>query len=211
MTLPHGFAKSGQAYEPLTHAQADAFVRDADEALDAKVRHEALVRLGRAGIFAPPEWRPSALAPLLKDAKYATCIAGKWQLGRDPELPKKFGFDEHCLWQHTRRPPRYANPGLEINGVKKDYTKGEYGPDIVSDYALDFIQRKRDAPFFLYYPMMLTHAPYDATPDSAVNAGPYTDGVCRHVCPTSASSGSCGYCTATCVYGLAWYTARMRP
>ena len=34
----------------------------------------------------------------------------------------------------------------------------------------------------------------DASPDSAVNAGPYTDGVCRQVCPTSASSGSCGYC-----------------
>ena len=43
----------------------------------------------------------------------------------------------------------------------------EYGPDLVSDYALDFITRKQDTPFFLYYPMMLTHAPYDATPDSA--------------------------------------------
>ena len=31
---------------------------------------------------------------------------------------------------------------------------------------LDFIQRKKDVPFFLYYPMMLTHAPFDATPDS---------------------------------------------
>ena len=45
-------------------------------------------------------------------------------------------------------------------------SKNEYGPDIVSDYALDFITRKKDGPFFLYYPMMLTHAPFDATPDS---------------------------------------------
>ena len=60
-----------------------------------------------------------------------------------------------------------TNPGLEFNGVPKDYTHGEYGPDLVSDYALDFIQRKKSEPFFLYYPMMLTHAPYDATPDSA--------------------------------------------
>lgn len=104
---------------------------------------------------------------IMKQAGYATCITGKWQLGQDPELPKKFGFDEHCLWQHTRRPPRYANPGLEINGAAKDYTKGEYGPDLVNDYALDFIARKKDAPFFLYYPMMLTHGPYQATPDSA--------------------------------------------
>ena len=103
---------------------------------------------------------------LLKQAGYATCIAGKWQLGRDIELPKKFGFDEYCLWQHTRRPPRYANPGLEINGVEKNYADGEYGPDLVNDYALDFITRKKDGPFFLYYPMMLTHAPYQPTPDS---------------------------------------------
>ena len=103
---------------------------------------------------------------LLKQAGYATCIAGKWQLGQDVELPKNFGFDESCLWQHTRRPPRYANPGLEINGVEKDFTNGEYGPDLVNDYALDFIARHKDEPFFLYYPMMLTHAPYQPTPDS---------------------------------------------
>jgi arylsulfatase A len=103
---------------------------------------------------------------LLKNAGYATCMAGKWQLGHDVELPKKFGFDEYCLWQHTRRPPRYANPGLEINGVEKDYTNGEYGPDLVNAYALDFITRKKDGPFFLYYPMVLTHKPYMPTPDS---------------------------------------------
>ena len=103
---------------------------------------------------------------LLKAAGYATCIAGKWQLGSEPGLPKKFGFDEYCLWQHTRRPPRYANPGLEINGVEKDYTNGEYGPDIVNEYALEFLTRKKEGPFFLYYPMMLTHSPYQPTPDS---------------------------------------------
>jgi len=105
-------------------------------------------------------------ANLLKQAGYTTCIAGKWQLGQDLDLPKKFGFDEYCLWQHTRRPPRYANPGLEINGVQKDFANGEYGPDLVNDYALDFITRKKNGPFFLYYSMMLTHAPYQPTPDS---------------------------------------------
>ena len=103
---------------------------------------------------------------LFQKAGYATCIAGKWQLGHDLELPTKFGFDENCLWQHNRRPPRYANPGLEINGVRKDYTNGEYGPDLVNDYALDFITRHKAKPFFLYYPMMLTHDPYQPTPDS---------------------------------------------
>ncbi len=104
---------------------------------------------------------------LFHDAGYATAITGKWQLGQDPELPKRFGFDEHCLWQHTRRPERYKNPGLEINGKDMDYTKGEYGPDIVNDYALDFITRNKEKPFFLYYPMMLTHNPFVPTPGSS--------------------------------------------
>ncbi len=108
----------------------------------------------------------ATFATLLKQAGYATCINGKWQLGNGLEGPAHFGFDEYCLWQLTRRPNRYKNPGLEVNGTLYDYDKGEYGPDIVSNYALDFISRKKDVPFFLYYPMMLTHAPYDATPDS---------------------------------------------
>ena len=103
---------------------------------------------------------------LLKGAGYATCITGKWQLSNGLEGPAHFGFDEYCLWQLVRRPGRYKNPGLEINGKELDYSKDEYGPDLVSDYALDFIQRQKDKPFFLYYPMMLTHSPYDPTPDS---------------------------------------------
>jgi arylsulfatase A len=51
-------------------------------------------------------------AQIFKQAGYTTCIAGKWQLGRDMALPAHFGFDKFCLWQLTRRPPRYANPGL---------------------------------------------------------------------------------------------------
>lgn len=104
---------------------------------------------------------------LFQQAGYRTGIAGKWQLGRDPALPGKFGFDESCLWQLTRRPPRYANPGLEINGVEQDFDHGEYGPDLINDFARDFVSRHKDRPFFLYYPMMLTHAPYQPTPDSA--------------------------------------------
>ena len=103
---------------------------------------------------------------LFRKAGYATGVCGKWQLGRETDSPQHFGFEESCLWQHTRRPPRYANPGLEYNGVEKDFTQGEYGPKLVNDFALDFITRHRDQPFFLYYPMMLTHDPFQPTPDS---------------------------------------------
>jgi arylsulfatase A len=103
---------------------------------------------------------------LFKQAGYSTCMVGKWQLGGGFDQPRHFGFDEYCLWQLNRRPPRYANPGLEINGKTVDYRNGEYGPDLVNDYALDFLKRSKDRPFLLYYSMMLTHDPYQPTPDS---------------------------------------------
>lgn len=118
----------------------------------------------RFGVIDP---QATTFAHLLKQAGYATAVAGKWQLGQEKDLPQRLGFDEACLWQHTRRPPRYANPGLEYNGEERDFRNGEYGPDLVSDFALDFIERHKDRPFLLYYPMLLTHAPYQPTPDSA--------------------------------------------
>lgn len=105
-------------------------------------------------------------AQLLKQSGYATGICGKWQLGKEVDSPKHFGFDEALLWQHTRRPARYANPGLEHNGKEIDYPLGSYGPKLINDFAIDFASRHKDHPFFLYYPMMLTHGPYQPTPDS---------------------------------------------
>jgi arylsulfatase A len=102
----------------------------------------------------------------LKAAGYATGVCGKWQLGQGKKLPQRFGFDEAYLWQHTRRPPRYANPGLEFNGEERDFTNGEYGPTLINDFAIDFVTRHKDEPFFLYYPMILTHGPFPPTPDS---------------------------------------------
>ena len=103
---------------------------------------------------------------VMKQAGYSTCVVGKWQLKGGFSGPATFGFDKYCLWQLTRRPTRYPNPGLEINGKPFDYTKGEYGPDLVSDYLVDFITRHRDGPFFAYYPMILPHWPFQPTPDS---------------------------------------------
>ncbi len=117
-------------------------------------------------VFGLLEQQQRTFAHSLRDAGYATCIVGKWQLGKDAKLPRHFGFDEHCLWQLFRRPSRYASPGLEINGEAKDYAPG-YGPDICADYAVDFIDRHKDQPFLLYYPMILTHCPFEGTPDSA--------------------------------------------
>ena len=102
---------------------------------------------------------------VMKDAGYKTCIVGKWQLEGGFEGPTKFGFDEYCLWQLTRRPARYPNVGMEVNGKEIDYP-GKYGPDVASDYLCNFIERNKDKPFFGYYPMILPHWPFEPTPDS---------------------------------------------
>ena len=118
---------------------------------------------------------------LFKENGYETAIVGKWQLNglkiseidqrikEDNTRPYKFGFDEYCLWQLTKTKDfgeRFANPLIEQNGKFLDRNKDLYGPDIVSDYAIDFIQRNKEKPFFLYYPMLLAHNPFVPTPDS---------------------------------------------
>lgn len=112
---------------------------------------------------------------LFQEAGYATCVVGKWQLGKDLMSPRKAGFDEHCLWQVTQgrvdtagRDTRFSAPVLETNGELKAYGKTEFGPRIVADYGMDFMERsvKTEQPFLLYYPMILTHCPFSPTPDS---------------------------------------------
>lgn len=116
----------------------------------------------------------TTFAQVLKKAGYATAIAGKWQLGHDKSLPAHFGFDEHCLWQLTyekKQGERYANPLIERNGEALPRDPDAYGPDIFLDFCKDFITRKKDAPFLLYFPMALVHDPFVPTPDTDDWAG----------------------------------------
>ena len=118
----------------------------------------------------------TTFAHQLKAAGYATAIAGKWQLGRDKDSPQHFGFEQSCLWQHTRSgrsnedgkniDRRFVNPQLEFSGVEKDFNNGEYGPQVCTDFICDFIDKNKKKPFLVYYPMILTHCPFDPTPDS---------------------------------------------
>lgn len=113
---------------------------------------------------------------LLRGCGYPTCVVGKWQLygsvnqsadvrGKG-SLPEQAGFDEHCLWQVKGRGSRYKNPVVVENGENLEGLEDRYGPDIYTDYAVDFIERHKAKPFFLYFPMALVHNPFVPTPDS---------------------------------------------
>lgn len=117
---------------------------------------------------------------LFKDRGYQTCIAGKWQLNglsypdhiTDWDLSERvnnFGFDQYCLWQLTQprsKGERYADPLIEMNGQVVRPGKDTYGPDLFSNYILDFITKNQNRPFFVYYPMVLVHDPFVPTPSS---------------------------------------------
>jgi arylsulfatase A-like enzyme len=130
------------------------------------------------GLIAPDE---VTFGHLFSDAGYKTCIAGKWQLhsyNPPDEMPEArstgqmiedAGFDEFCVWHphHTEdKGSRYKDPIVYENGKFLDDTKDKYGEDIFADYIMDFMDRNQDDPFFVYFPMALTHRPLEPTPDS---------------------------------------------
>ncbi len=125
----------------------------------------------------------------LQKEGFRTCMVGKWQLQSydPPGYPgadlrrntgmtvEQAGFDEYCMWHtgHTEdKGSRFANPVIYQNGTFLTNTQGKYGPDIFTDYLLDFIDRHVDEPFFAYYPMALTHNPFVPTPDSEAWSDP---------------------------------------
>ena len=108
----------------------------------------------------------------MKQAGYATAVAGKWQLcfmKNDLDHPKRIGFDEWCLfgWHEGGR---YHDPFIYQNGTLRDDTSGRYGPDLYVEFLVDFMQRSHKAgkPFFAYYPMALCHDVTDDLKDEQV-------------------------------------------
>ena len=112
---------------------------------------------------------------LFKDSGYRTAIVGKWQLNgvqfdlknnQDLNRPYNFGFDEYCLWWLNERGSRFANPNIIENGKKLQLNIDDYGPDIFTNYIINFINKNKENPFFIYYPMALVHDPFQPTPNS---------------------------------------------
>lgn len=112
----------------------------------------------------PPKAESETFAHRLRKAGYATAISGKWQLtmmNKDPNHPKRLGFQESCLfgWHEG---PRYYRPMVYQNGKHRPELAAKYGPDVYCDFLIDFMKRHRKGPFLAYYSMAFCH---DVTDD----------------------------------------------
>jgi arylsulfatase A len=134
-------------------------------------------RLGIHGALGPSNTHglhpdETTLAELAKSRGYATAIFGKWHLGHQPEfLPTKHGFDEffgipysNDMWPgHPESPKAWPPLPLIENNVTIDVieTLEDQGTLTrrITEHAVDFIERKKDDPFFLYVPHPQPHVP----------------------------------------------------
>ena len=105
-----------------------------------------------------PEWQKflpleeATIAEVLKTAGYATASFGKWHLsitkkppGSLPYNPDKQGFDE---WFVTYKPSSKDNPESDAHNV-----------EAITQKSLDFLDRHKNQPFFLYVTHNTIHAP----------------------------------------------------
>lgn len=94
---------------------------------------------------------------LLQEVGYTTAMIGKWHLKSDPT-----GFDH---WQALIGQGPYYNPPI---GTPDDTTIVEgYTTDLLTDFALDWLQDGRDAekPFLLMYQHKAPHRNWQPGPD----------------------------------------------
>jgi len=106
------------------------------------------------------EGHPTYSEALAKNG-YTLGMCGKWHMGEDDQA--QAGFTYWCTvpgGSGTYRDPEFVRNG------KREKIKG-YKTDIVTDCALEFLDRRKSAadPFYLLVPYFAPHIPYDYQPD----------------------------------------------
>lgn len=109
------------------------------------------------------------IARLLKGQGYATAMFGKWHLGDAPKfLPTRHGFDQwfglpysNDMWPHhptggATYPPLPLYENERVIQVMPDQTQLTTW---YTERAVNFIERNRSQPFFLYLPHSMPHVP----------------------------------------------------
>jgi arylsulfatase A-like enzyme len=148
-------------------------------------------RIGLLGALAPGaptgiNGEETTLAEVFKSRGYATAIFGKWHLGDAPEfLPTRHGFDEYYglpysndMW--PKHPSHKGWPDLPLIEGEKVIERNPDQSKLTTEYtrrAVDFIERSKDRPFFLYVPHTMPHVPLFVSDkhDGASGLGRYGD------------------------------------
>ena len=92
---------------------------------------------------------------MFAEGGYTTALNGKWHLGeKDQYHPRLFGYNEFTGFRWGGEVSK--NPKIEVNGEVLQ-AQG-YTPDILTDYAVDFIRRKKGGPFMLSLHYWAPHA-----------------------------------------------------
>lgn len=116
------------------------------------------------------ETSEATIADLLKRSGYATMALGKWHLGELPQYhPNRRGFDEfygflgggRSYWPRDL-PPDSAERILRNHEPVDEQEDITYLTKDLTDAAIDFIEEKKDDPFFIYLAYNSPHAPLEA-------------------------------------------------
>jgi arylsulfatase A-like enzyme len=97
---------------------------------------------------------------LLARNGYTVGLTGKWHMGDDENAHA--GFSSWTTVPGGGGP--YKDPEFIRNG--KRVKREGYKTDLVTDYAIDFIDANRARPFFLYVPFFAPHTPFNYQPDT---------------------------------------------
>lgn len=101
----------------------------------------------------------------LKSAGYVTGMTGKWGLGEEESdgIPAKKGFDEFLGYLNQNHAAYYYTDFLDVIDGRRSIPENAgghtavYSNDLFAEFALDFVRRHRDRPFFLYLPFTIPH------------------------------------------------------
>ena len=107
----------------------------------------------------------TTMATRLKSLGYTTAAVGKWHLGDQPEnRPTKRGFDEfYGTLNNTPffHPTNFIDSRVS-NEVQTVTDPNFYTTDAYADRSIDWIEKNKTKPWFLYLPFNAQHAPLQA-------------------------------------------------